>query len=86
LNAVAESLEELEIAVDQCELLRPGPALDLSFALCRLDRRLTRESGQTRKTPEYAPRRPETTILFRAVQHELQTWLGNARTRERTVL
>ncbi len=44
-----------------------------------------REAGQAREAPEYALRRPETTILYRVVQHQLETWLGNARTRERTV-
>ena len=44
-----------------------------------------REGGQAREAPEYAPRRPETTILYRVVQHRLETWLGNARIHERTV-
>jgi hypothetical protein len=44
-----------------------------------------REGGQAREAPEYTPRRPDTTILYRVVQHQLETWLGNARTRERTV-
>jgi hypothetical protein len=51
----------------------------------RHDRRLMREGGPTREAPEYAPRRPETTILYRVVQHQLETWLGNARTSERSV-
>jgi Putative transposase/Transposase zinc-binding domain len=44
-----------------------------------------REGGQAREASEYSPRRPETTILYRVVQHHLETWLGNARNRERTV-
>ena len=44
-----------------------------------------RESAEARGAPEYAPRRPETTTLYRVVQHHLETWLGNARIRERTV-
>jgi hypothetical protein len=44
-----------------------------------------REGGQAGEASEYAPRRPETTILYRVIQHHLETWLGNARIRERTV-
>ena len=44
-----------------------------------------REGGQASEASEYAPRRPETTILYRVVQHQLETWLGNARIHERTV-
>jgi len=51
----------------------------------RHDRRVMREGDQARASPEYAPRRPETTNLYRVVQHRLEAWLGNARTRERTV-
>ncbi len=38
-----------------------------------------RERAQAREAPEYASRRPETTIFYRVVQHRLETWLGNAR-------
>lgn len=38
-----------------------------------------REGGQAREALEYAPRRPETTIFSRVVQHGLEAWLGNAR-------
>ncbi|MEE8412078.1 MAG: transposase zinc-binding domain-containing protein, partial [Acidobacteriota bacterium] len=33
----------------------------------------------------YAPRRPETTTLYAVVQHHLETWLAQARARERAV-
>ena len=63
--------------------------LDVSDLLAstspRHDRRVMREGGQAREAPEYAPRRPETTILYRVIQRWLETWLDNARTRERTV-
>jgi len=45
-----------------------------------------REDGQAREALEYAPRRPETTTFYGVVQHHLETWLENARAKERTVL
>jgi len=44
-----------------------------------------RGGGRAREALEYAPRRPERSILYRTVQHHLETWLDNARVHERTV-
>ena len=71
-----------------CKLLHRGNlnALNLltSAWFQHHDRRVP-EPAQERGRSGYAPRRPETTILYRVVQHHLGTWLGNARNHERIV-
>ena len=44
-----------------------------------------REPGQALRAAEYAPRRPETTVLYGVVQHHVETWLRNARLQDRAV-